>query len=269
VGRLAAGVAHEINTPVQFVSDSVHFVREASEELLGLIETYRRVQRELIESDRAGEAAAVLAEAEEAVDLEYNVENVPKAVARSLEGLDRIATIVRSMKEFAHPDQKEKTPVDINQAIRSTVTIARGEYKHVAELELDLAQLPPVTCHAGEINQVVLNLIVNAAHAIEDAPRDGDALGRIAVRTRVEGAEVVITVQDSGVGIPLDIRDRIFDPFFTTKETGRGTGQGLAIARSVVQKHAGALTFESELGVGTTFSVRLPIRADESRTAAA
>jgi signal transduction histidine kinase len=259
VGRLAAGVAHEINTPVQFVGDSISFVRDASGELLRLIETYRAAQRAIADGGSVEQAAAALAAAEQDADLDYLVEHLPRALTRSLEGVDRIATIVRSMKEFAHPDQKEMSPVDINQAIHSTLTIARGEYKQVAEVETDLAPLPLVSCHAGEVNQALLNLIVNAAHAIEDGQRGG-ALGRIGVRTRLEGGEVVIAVQDSGIGIPPEIRDRIFDPFFTTKETGRGTGQGLAIVRSVVQKHAGSLTFESELGVGTTFFIRLPVQ---------
>ena len=169
-------------------------------------------------------------------------------------------TIVRSLKEFAHPDPKEKTRVDLNHAIRSTLTIARNEYKYVADLETDLAPLPTVLCHAGDVNQAVLNLVVNAAHAIADAVKGSSRRGRIRVRTRVEGDAVVIAVEDDGTGIPDAVRDRIFEPFFTTKEVGRGTGQGLAIARAVVVgKHGGAITFETEPGKGTTFFVRLPV----------
>jgi signal transduction histidine kinase len=258
VGRLAAGVAHEINTPVQFVGDSVQFVRESSDELLRLIAVYREARAQLAAGGAPDEIAARLAAADDEVDLEYLVEHLPGALARSLEGIHRIATIVRSMKDFAHPDQKEKTAVDINHAIQTTLTIARGEYKHVAEVETSLEPVPPVPCHAGEINQVLLNLIVNAAHAIEDRPSRGP--GRILVRTRLDSEHVVIEIQDTGSGIPPEIADRIFDPFFTTKEVGRGTGQGLAIARSVVQRHGGTLTFESRVGAGTTFSVRLPVR---------
>jgi signal transduction histidine kinase len=260
VGRLASGVAHEINTPVQFVSDSVQFLREASADLLRLIEVYQRNHRALLDGGPAAEAARAVAEAEEEVDLAYLIENLPKAIERSRDGTERIATIVRSMKAFAHPDQVEKTPVDINQAIANTLVISRGEYKHVATVEVELEPVPLVPCHAGEINQVILNLVVNAAHAIEDARAGSGATGQITVRTHQDGGSVVISVQDDGPGIRPEIRERIFEPFFTTKPMGRGTGQGLAIARSVVQKHGGELTFTSEVGAGTTFTVRLPIR---------
>jgi len=259
VWRLAAGIAHEINTPVQFVNDSIQFVREASADLVRLAERYRQVWASVLEGAPVEQAATLLAEAEEEADLDYLTENVPRAMARSAEGLQRIATIVRAMKEFAHPGHKEKSRVDLNQAIRSTLTVARGEYAHVAHVETDLAELPPVACHVSEVNQVVLNLVINAAHAIEDAIGQSEELGRITVRTRLDGDHVLVAVQDTGVGIPPELHDRIFDPFFTTKQLGRGTGQGLAIARSVVQKHAGSLTFDSTVGVGSTFWVRLPV----------
>jgi two-component system, NtrC family, sensor kinase len=198
--------------------------------------------------------------AEIAADLDYLMENVPPAIADSIEGLGRIATIVRSMKEFAHPDQSEKVSADLNHAIQSTLIIARNEYKYVAELETDFGELPPVQCYLGEINQVVLNLLVNAAHAVADVVKDSGAIGKITVRTRIDGEEVEIAIGDSGTGIPESARARIFDPFFTTKEVGKGTGQGLAIARSViVNKHGGTLRFDTECGKGTTFFIRLPV----------
>jgi two-component system, NtrC family, sensor kinase len=163
------------------------------------------------------------------------------------------------MKVFAHPDQRQMAPVDLNQAVQSTLTVASNEYKYVAVLETDFGDLPQVTCHAGEVNQAVLNLVVNAAHAIADHAKDGEK-GLIRVRTRQDGDSAVISVSDTGGGIPDSIRDRIFDPFFTTKEVGRGTGQGLSVAHSViVEKHRGQLSFETERGRGTTFEIRLPI----------
>jgi signal transduction histidine kinase len=169
------------------------------------------------------------------------------------------------MKEFAHPDQKEKAPADLNQAIQSTLTIAKNEYKYVAELETELGELPAVNCLIGSVNQVVLNIVVNAAHAIGDVVKGTENRGRIRVATRVEGNCALIAISDTGGGIPDHVRERIFDPFFTTKEVGKGTGQGLAIARSVVvDQHGGSLTFETELGKGTTFFIRLPIAGVDS-----
>jgi two-component system NtrC family sensor kinase len=209
-------------------------------------------------------------DAEDQADLAYVLENVPTALSRSMDGIGRVATIVRSMKEFAHPDQKDKAVIDLNQAIASTLAISRNEYKYVAEVETDFGELTPVTCHGGEVNQAVLNLIVNAAHAIADVVRGTDRKGLIRISTRLEPGWVVIAISDTGGGIPEHVRERIFDPFFTTKEVGKGTGQGLFIARSVVtEKHGGTLTFTTQIGAGTTFFVRLPADSGQRVTAIA
>ena len=199
-------------------------------------------------------------ELEDVLDLPYLLDSAPRALNRAIEGLERIATIVRSMKEFAHPDHQEMSYVDFNRAVSTTLEVARNEYKYIADVVTAFGDLPAVRCYIGEINQVVLNLIVNAAHAIADVPGGQSTKGRIEVSTRQEGEDVLLEVRDSGCGIPDDIRERIFDPFFTTKEVGRGTGQGLAISRTiVVDKHGGSLAVESVVNRGTIFTVRLPL----------
>jgi PAS domain S-box-containing protein len=252
VGRLASGIAHEINTPMQFVSDNLSFVRDAFGTIIPLLDKYK--------SCAAADRRSELDEAERDADLDYLMENVPKALECSVEGLGRVTTLVRSMKEFAHPDQKEMAPADLNRALSTTLVIARNEYKYVADVETDFEALPPVDCRIDELNQTFLNIIVNASHAIADVVSGTRNRGKIRMHTRRDGDQVVISISDSGNGIPESIRDKIFDPFFTTKSVGRGTGQGLSIARNVVvEKHGGTLTFESEIGRGTTFVIRLPI----------
>jgi signal transduction histidine kinase len=256
VGRLAAGIAHEINTPIQYIGDNTRFLAEAFEALRTMLAR----QREVLAQAAPPEAVAGLARVAESLDLEYVVEQVEPAIARTLDGVQRVATIVRAMKEFAHPDQKEMVATDLNRALQATLDVARNEYKYVADVELALGALPPVTCHAGDVNQVFLNLIVNAAHAIGDVVKGTGAKGRIRIATAREGtAMVLVTVDDTGGGIPAAIQDKIFEPFFTTKEVGKGTGQGLAIARSIVEKHKGTIRFCSRPGDGTTFQIRLPI----------
>lgn len=260
VGRLAAGVAHEINTPVQFVGDSIHFLRDAAHDITDLIGGYRGLVTAVLEGADAAALATRCRRKEEEIDLEYLSDHVPRAFDRTIEGLNRVATIVRSMKEFAHPDTREMSSVDINQAIESTLVIARNEYKYVADVQTDFGDLPRLRCHAGDINQVVLNVIVNAAHAIADVVGASGKKGTITVRTEHRGDHIIISVSDTGTGIPASIRDRVFDPFFTTKDVGKGTGQGLALARTViVDRHGGSLDFESEDGHGTTFFMTLPL----------
>ena len=268
VGRLASGVAHEINTPVQFITDNVHFLRDSTLDLAKLIEALRVSNRAVLDGAPSLEAATAAAASEQDVDLSYLLDDMPKAYKGCIDGLKRVATIVRSMKEFAHPDSTEMTDIDLNRAIESTLVIASNEYKYVASIETHLGEIPPVLCHAGEVNQAVLNIIVNAAHAIGDVVKDSGNLGKITVSTRHAGDSVIVSISDTGGGIPEHIRARVFDPFFTTKQVGKGTGQGLAIARSVlVDKHGGDLTLETEVGVGTTFHLRLPV-AGKGATAA-
>ncbi len=262
IGQLAAGIAHEINTPIQYVGDNTRFLMDAFTDLIKLLWAYDRLNDGEQENPDSGKIGQEIKKLKEETDFNYLQEEIPKAIKQTLEGVERVAKIVRAMKEFSHPGPKEKTPTNLNRAIENTVTVARNEWKYVAEITLDLdPDLPLVPCLPQEFNQVILNLIVNAAHAIGDVVgHGGQEKGTISVSTRRKGDKVEIKVADTGTGIAPEIRSKIFDPFFTTKEVGKGTGQGLAIARSIiVDKHGGTITFETEVSKGTTFTICLPL----------
>lgn len=266
IGQLAAGIAHEINTPIQYVGDNTRFLQEAYNDLNILLDRYGKLyeaaksQEGVLGKEVLDEIATCL----EDIDLEYLIDEIPIAVEQSLGGVERVAKIVRSMKEFSHPGTAEKTTADLNKAIESTITVSRNEWKYTAEVITDFdPSLPLVPCFPGELNQVILNMIINASHAIADVTKD--VKGKITISTRHDGDWAEIRVGDTGSGIPEEIKSKIFDPFFTTKEIGKGTGQGLAISHNVVvEKHGGTLTCESEVGQGTTLVIRLPLNGSES-----
>ena len=262
IGQLAAGIAHEINTPTQFVGDNTRFLQDAFDDLVEACNLYK-------ESIKASKSGALSEERIQdfekrfaELDIDYLEEEVPQTIQQTLKGIDRITNIVQAMKIFAHPGGDEKEPIDINSEIEKTIVITRNEWKYVAELVTDFdTALPSVPCHRAEFNQVILNLIVNAAHAIADASDDPSSeRGTIKISTALDDNRAEIRISDTGPGIPEEIRHRIFDLFFTTKEPGRGTGQGLAIAHSViVDKHNGKIDIETGEGRGTTFIIRLPL----------
>ncbi len=260
IGQLAAGIAHEINTPTQYIGDNLLFLQDSFKSLLSYCE---RIP--LSEGEASGLPASLLESLKAAIaelDLDFIKDEAPKALQQAIEGVSRISEIVHAMKEFSHPGVKGRSLVDLNRALSNTVTVARNEWKYVAEMNLELSPgLPPVPCLPGEINQVFLNIIVNAAHAIGDVIGKSGAKGLIRVSSRLDGEMAEFRISDSGTGIPDSIKDRIFEPFFTTKGVGKGTGQGLSIARNIiVKKHGGELFFETEPGKGTTFVIRLPVK---------
>jgi signal transduction histidine kinase len=245
IGRLAAGIAHEINTPTQFVADNTHFLKDSFAEIVPLL-------------------AATPADALGTADLPFLQAEIPKAIDQSLEGLERISKIVGAMKDFSHPGTEDLKPADLNRALDGTITVSRGEWKRVAKMVTQFCpDLPAVPVVLNEINQVFLVLIVNAAHAIEEAAaKSGGREGVITIQTLLKDDHAEVRISDNGAGIPISVMPRIFEPFFTTKPVGKGTGQGLSLARSiVVERHHGRLEFESQEGAGTTFIVRLPLVA--------
>jgi PAS domain S-box-containing protein len=264
IGQLAAGIAHEINTPIQYVGDNIKFLHDAFEEISELI----NAQHEIIEKARnktiSIELIGQLDNIIEDIDLAYLQEEIPKSIAQTLDGVDRVTTIVRAMKEFSHPGAKEKSLTDINRAIESTVTITRNIWKYHAKIKLELDRsLPQIHCVPGPINEVLVNIIVNASHAIIDKVGESGTLGLISIATCCESRWLVIRIKDNGTGIPAVARKHVFEPFFTTKEVGQGTGQGLSLSHKIiVDQHQGELSFETQTGSGTTFIIKLPIEEE-------
>jgi PAS domain S-box-containing protein len=257
IGQLAAGIAHEINTPMQYIGDNVSFLSNAFRNISGYLDAVIAALAEPAAGEWP-EARARLLAAQKKARLHFLVEEVPRALEASRDGIEHVSRIVLAMKSFAHQDQEEKTQSDINRTLSDTLTVAQNEYKSFATVQTDFGELPSVLCFPGKLNQVFLNLIVNAAQAIEDAKKP--ELGSIRVQSRAYDGYVEVRVSDDGCGIPVAIQHRIFDQFFTTKEVGRGSGQGLSLARRIIlDAHGGSVSFESTAGVGTTFIVRVPI----------
>jgi signal transduction histidine kinase len=263
VGRLAAGIAHEINTPVQFVGSNIDFLTEAFTDVGDLLETVKEQMIALDQGTPADQVSQAVRVRMEQMEWSYLAEEIPIAIEQSRDGVKRISSIVQAMKEFSHPSGKEMVLCDINAIIQRTITVASNEWKYWANMQTDLEpDLPNILCHSDELGQVILNILINATHALEEKMKTtGESeKGTINVSTRLDGRDVEIRITDNGCGIPPHIRENIFEPFFTTKTVGKGTGQGLAIAHDVITgKHGGTLSFDSEQEQGTVFIIRLPL----------
>lgn len=257
LGTLAGGIAHEINTPIQYIGDNLRFLSDGFGDLRDLIGSYETVIDKVEQTEAVAAALADLEKQKEVSDADYLFEEATVAAQQSLDGVGQVSQIVTAMKEFSHPRAKEMGPVALNDIVERATAICRGEWRQAATLDLDLEEsLPSVQGLEGELNQVILNLVVNASHAIGDAERSD---GHITVTSRTIETGIRLEVRDNGKGIPEDVQARIFDPFFTTKDVGKGSGQGLAICHEIIfNKHNGKIYFETEAGVGTTFIIELP-----------
>ena len=267
IGQLAAGIAHEINTPIQYIGDNTRFLEDAFTDLNTAMAAYARLLGIVKAGPVPTETIADVEKAIEEADLSYLAAEIPAAIEQSLEGIQRVSKIVKAMRQFSHPGSDRKIEIDLNQALENTITVSRNEWKYVAEMETDLdVNLPAVPCFPGEINQVFLNLIINAAHAVREKTDNGrKGKGSIRVSTHLIDGNVQIRIADDGIGMPKSIHQRIFDPFFTTKPVGSGTGQGLAIVHAVVsEKHGGMIRFETQSGKGTVFIIDLPLERKDA-----
>jgi len=260
VGQLAAGIAHEINTPIQYIGTNIAFLEESFQDIKHLIQTFQLVVTKIAKGAVTVETGVNAEKQLEELDWNFLKEEIPLAIQQSIEGIRQVTTIVQAMKEFSHPGNKERALNDVNKILETAITVARHECKSCAEISTHLApDLPPVFCLADEIGQVFLNLLVNAAHSIIEKGGDTENKGIITISSRHLPESVEICIEDTGTGIPENIRSRIFDPFFTTKSVGKGSGQGLAIAHDVIEnKHGGRLIFTSQTGKGTAFFIQLP-----------
>lgn len=253
VGQIAAGVAHEINNPLGFISCNLESLRKFSERVL----VFLMVQSESIAKYCPAEELARMDELRTKSHINRIVDEIPEMVTESLEGVGRIKEIVCNLKGFARIDDKEFIAASINDIINKALTIVRNELKYVASMVTDFGDISPLKCLPNQLAQVFMNLLVNAAQAIEGH-------GEIRIRTWQEEGNVFVSISDSGCGIPDEVKEHIFEPFFTTKEVGKGTGLGLPICYDIIHKHSGEIQVSSIVGTGTTFTIRLPINANSA-----
>ncbi len=254
IGQLAAGVAHEINNPVGYVTSNLGTISEYVDTMKTVIGLYRELLA--LDEDQVEKKEQIqkcLEEIQEDEDLDFILEDSDNVMAESMEGVHRVAEIVQNLKSFAREDSDARGPHDINEGIDAMIKMVWNELKYRCELVRDFGQVPVVQCHKGQINQVIMNMLVNASHAM---PESG---GTITVKTSVKDGKLEIIIADDGSGIPEEVLPRIFDPFFTTKDVGKGTGLGLSISHGIIVDHGGSIEVDSEPGQGTEFRIYLPL----------
>jgi PAS domain S-box-containing protein len=264
LGTMAGGVAHEINTPIQYIGDNLNYLRDGIDDVMSVLRAYQTLVDSVDEDSEVGKGLEAVRRLESEVDLDFLLDEIPGAISQANEGLARVSKIVQAVKQFAHPGSQERQAFDVNQAIESTIEVAKGQWRYICELETEFSDtVPSLNGHLGEFNQIILNLIVNAAQAIEESgKREG---GLIKVRTAFDDHAISVSISDNGCGIPASIQERIFEPFFTTKDVGKGTGQGLALCyRIMTQGFKGSVDVRSDDGLGAMFSLHFPI--ETSRT---
>ncbi|BAL25714.1 ATP-binding protein [Azoarcus sp. KH32C] len=249
VGQIAAGVAHEINNPVGFISSNLGSLRTYIDRVFAVIAAYEKIESAL-QSDHP--ARIEIADARAAAEFDYLRQDIPDLLTESLDGLTRVKEIINDLKDFSRVDDGHRQEADLHRGLESTLNVIRNEIKYKAEVIREFGDLPLVNCVPAQINQVFMNLLSNAAQAIE-------TMGRITLRTGADEVCAWVEISDTGKGIPPEVQARIFDPFFTTKPVGKGTGLGLSISRDIVQRHGGKLEVSSTVGEGTTFRLVLPI----------
>lgn len=261
IGELSAGIAHEINTPIQFIGNNISFLQDSFNDIFELLKSYQNLAVAVADDPKYKDLLTQLKHQEEDVDVDYLEEETPSAFKQTIHGVERVTDLVQGLKGFAHSGTEDhKTETNINEVVKNSLLVCKNAFKYVAELETSLGDLPSIKVFPGDIGQVIVNLVVNAAQAIEEVKGDGGNMGKITVQSSFDDTSILITITDTGGGIPEKIRDRIFDPFFTTKEVGKGSGQGLAISHTIIkEKHGGEMSFTSEIGIGTTFTIKLPL----------